>query len=410
MKFTHRSIETLTCPPGKKDMIAFDDDLSGFGVRVSASGGKTFLIQYRTPSGPRRMPVGKFGALTVEQAKRRAKELLGQIAGGADPVAERAAAEEAKRKADADSHLTVSALLDSWVKQRGAERRSLYVSSVVGTMRRGLLTMLDRPATEMTTRDAVLALDAAKTQIGPIAANRLLSYSRAVWGWAVKRQMLAVNPWAGLDMPSRETSRDRVLDDAELGAVWRAAGKVGWPAGPFVKMLILTGSRRDEVSGMKWAELSADVWTLPGARSKNRAQNSLPLPDAARQVLAELPRMAGSEYFFTTTGSTPISGFSAFKEAIDRAIEADLGFAIPGWRLHDLRRSVATGLQRLGVRLEVTEAILNHQSGTKSGIVGVYQRHHWMDEKRAAMAAWAAHVIAVAEGRAVAGNIVSLRA
>ena len=183
-----------------------------------------------------------------------------------------------------------------------------------------------------------------------------------------------------------------MLDDRELAAIWKAAGALGFPFDSIHRLLILTGQRREEVAGLSWSELDRGtaLWTLPAARAKNNEAHLVPL---AGRVVALLDGLAnGSEWptkglVFSTTGKTPPSGFSKAKARLDGKLEG-----VGAWRVHDLRRTVATGLQRLGVRLEVTEAVLNHRSGSRAGIVGVYQRHDWATEKREALALWSAHL------------------
>jgi integrase len=181
------------------------------------------------------------------------------------------------------------------------------------------------------------------------------------------------------------------LSDDELVAAWTAAGKLGWPFGDAVRLLILTGARREEIGQLKWSEIRGDVIALEGARTKNAEPHNIPLSLAAATLLQRVPRIAGSERVFTTNGKTSVSGWSRVKSRLDQ----DAG--IQDWRLHDLRRTVATGLQRLGVNLQTIEAILGHVSGSRSGVVGVYQRHSFDAEKRAALEAWGVHVTALVQ-------------
>ena len=189
-------------------------------------------------------------------------------------------------------------------------------------------------------------------------------------------------------MPGSETARDRVLTDDELAAVWQAATEQGGHFASVVKLLILTGQRRNEVAGMEWKELDlrAKIWKLPRGRVKNDSGHEVPLSAPALAVIDSVPRVSGRQLLFTTTGSTPISGFSKVKQQIDEAS------GVEDWTLHDLRRTAASGMARLGVSLPVIEKILNHSSGSFRGVVGVYQRHSFADEKRAALDLWGAHV------------------
>ena len=186
---------------------------------------------------------------------------------------------------------------------------------------------------------------------------------------------------AGMERPGTEASRDRVLSDDELAEVWNAAGEL--PSfGPLVKLLILTGARREEIGQLKWSEIAGDTIKLSNGRTKTGVPQTIPLSPQARELLAGIRRIAGSDYVFTTDGVKPVSAWSRAKARLDEAC------GVADWRIHDLRRTVATGLQRLGFNLQTIEAVLGHTSGSRSGVVGVYQRHSFDTEKRAALEAW----------------------
>jgi integrase len=228
--------------------------------------------------------------------------------------------------------------------------------------------------------------------------------------WCIERDIITTNPCEGISAPHSEISRDRVLTDSELKAVWRAADAIGWPFGPIVQLLILTGCRREEVAAMRWPEidLNATTWTLPAGRTKNAKPKIVPLSQPAVAILEELPRVKSSQDFvFTTIGSASFSGFSKSKRKLDKLVLKEAP-GCPPWVLHDLRRTIATGLQKLGTRLEVTEAVLGHVSGSRAGIVGIYQRHDWATEKRQALEAWAQHVMSLVSGSDKAKKVVNL--
>jgi integrase len=194
-----------------------------------------------------------------------------------------------------------------------------------------------------------------------------------------------------------------VLTDDELKALWKAAGELGWPFGDIVRLLILTGQRRDEVGEMGWPELALEqrLWTLPRGRVKNDNGHEVPLSAPAIEVIEKLPRVKGCPFVFSTTGETPVSGWGKGKDRLDEAAGFD------DWRLHDLRRTVASGMARLGIALPVIEKVLNHSSGSFRGIVGVYQRHSFADEKRAALEAWGRFVEQLVSG--TPPNVIPLR-
>nr|WP_281435350.1 site-specific integrase [Methylobacterium sp. SD274] len=202
---------------------------------------------------------------------------------------------------------------------------------------------------------------------------------------------------AGLKPPSQEIARDRVLTDAELTAIWKAAGEIGYPFGSAVQLLILTGQRRSEVLEADWREfnLAASSWTIPRERAKNDRAHVVPLSPRVTEILDGLPRIGAKPLFvFTTNGTTPFSGVSKAHDRLNRLAAAHMpeGEPLAPWRLHDIRRTFASGCARLGVSVHVVEKALNHTSGTFGGIVGVYQRHDFADERRRAMELWAGHL------------------
>jgi integrase len=393
MKLTLNRIDILKCPEGKRDMLVFDDEQRGLGVRVTASGGKTYLAQYNWHGRKRRIPLGSCGALSLAKARDAVRAIMGDVAKGIDPAAER-------KKAKAGEALTLAALLSDWQALHLASKRPRYASEAVRALRNAFSRYLDLPAADLGRAAVVKVLDAMARRGSVAMAARTAAYGKAAYGWGVKRGSLANNPFASLPVAPTER-RERVLTDDEIAAIWRATDGPG-PFNGIVRMLLLTGQRREEVAGMTWAELSDDLstWTIPASRAKNGATHIVPLSAQAQDLLRGVPR--SGELAFPGLRGT-FNGFSPAKATLD----AKSG--VTNWRLHDLRRTMATGLQRLGVRLEVTEQVLNHVSGSRAGIVGVYQRHDFASEKRAALEAWGNQVLAVVEGRANAGNVVTLR-
>jgi integrase len=259
-------------------------------------------------------------------------------------------------------------------------------------------------------------LDEIVDRGAPIAANRRFASLRKLCAWAVERGIIDRNPCDGVTAPAAETRRDRVLSDDELEVAWGAFEAVGWPFGDIAKLL-LTGARLREVAEIEWPELDLEArqWTLPRSRTKNKRDHVIPLSDSAIEIIATLPRIEPSRFVFTTTRRTPVSGFSKAKAEIDKAIveiakrqAGDEAAPLPHWTLHDLRRTCATNLQKLGVRLEVTEAVLGHVSGSRAGVTGIYQRHTWAEEKRAALDAWARKLEAIVSG-AAADNVIPIK-
>jgi integrase len=246
--------------------------------------------------------------------------------------------------------------------------------------------------------DVLKIIDGIRDGGAEVQANRVLAFLRRFFNWCLERDYLNQNPTAGIAKPTKEVARDRVLSPDEICRVMNAARQMGYPFGPFVELLVLTGQRRDEVAGMRWDEVNnaENVWVLPASRSKNGKAHTVHLPEAAMAVLTSVPRLDECDLIFPATrvrrkiedgiraSALPISGFSTAKRRLDELS------GVTGWTLHDLRRSFATHCtERLGLSPVVVDKILNHQSGSVRGIMAVYQRGQYLEERRKAMKAWA---------------------
>ncbi len=385
-----------------KDVILWDDKLSGFGLKVTPAGAKTYLFQYRLggrAGKTRRVTIGKHGAYTPDAARKEAERLAQMVGQGIDPQQQK---KDAARKAvDLAFNSYAASFVDDCLKvrwksshQMGESLLRMYATPVLGS----------KPLHDITRADIRAVLNQSK---GKVATTRyMFAVLRRLFRWAVSQGDLERSPISGMEPPPMPSARDRVLSDDELVLVWNAAGKLGYPFGPFVRLLIATGQRLDEVSQLDWSELNktAAMWVLPAERTKNGVASMVPLPSLAVDELNALAKRSNRKdgwprtgFVFSTTGKTAISGHSRAKRRLDKEITTALAAsglppALASWRFHDLRRTLATGLQRLGVRFEVTEAVLNHVSGSKSGVAGVYQRHDWGPEKQAALQAWSDHV------------------
>lgn len=395
--------------PGLKDYFIWDEKLSGFGLKVTPSGGKIYVLQYRiarpgfaSATAPKRYTIGKHGKVTPDQARARAKILAAMVTAGTDPKKAEAElisvadADKAARanKAKLENDLAFSRLADAWLDHYENEkrRRASSVSQAKLVVRNHLKPVLgSTPVPHITRADMQLIIDAIPSHQRAMRRN-VFAYSSVLFGWMRRRGHIERNPIEYIDKPEAPASRDRVLNETELLAVWKATYALAHPFGPFVRLLILTIQRRGEVAAMNWLELDrkAATWVIPADRAKNGIAHIVPLSKA---VIAELDALAGDStwpkagYVLTTTGRSPISGISKAKRALDLKIAEAMD--IPHWRLHDLRRTGATRLQQQGERFEVTEAILNHISGSKSGVAGVYQRHDWKAEKHSALIKYA---------------------
>jgi integrase len=386
---TARTIETIN--PGRQRREIPDRHMPGLYLVLQPSGAKSWAVRYRSHGRPRKHTIGSYPAIDLKSARELASKALRAVAEGRDPGREKAQ----ERTARPD---TIEAVAAQFVERhckranrfRTAEETERLLRLHVLPRWRGRL------ARDITRRDVLDLLDRVVDSGKPIAANRVFSATRKMFNWAVARDIIAASPCTGVKPPTAERSRDRILADPELQNVWQAAEKLGGPFGVLVRLLILTGQRRGEVAGMKWPEIDFDarLWTLPPERVKNNEKHEVPLSESAITIMAAMPRV-GDRFVLTSNGEAPSSGYSKGKRRLDALLPAEM----PPWRLHDLRRTAASGMARLGINLPVIEKVLNHSSGSFAGIVGVYQRHSFADEKRRALDAWGAFVADLASDR-----------
>jgi len=364
--------------PGRARREIPDGYLPGLYLVVQPSGARSWAVRYRHGDRTRKMTLGRFPVLSLADAREKAREALATVDAGEDPAAQKSGDD------------TIAGLVEDFIRRHASKKRSGKQTEAIFA-REVLPIWGNRKAEDITRRDVIELLDRIVDRGHPQAANRLLATIRKMFNWAVSRDRLPASPCAGVSPPAVTNSRDRVLSDDEIRAFWKATGALGYPFGPMFRLLLLTGQRRDEVAAMRWAEVDGVMWQIPGERTKNGKPHTVHLADPALLVMAGVPRLAGSPFVFTTTGETPASGYSRAKARLD----GFMGDDAPGWRLHDLRRTCASGMARCGMALPVIEKCLNHVSGTFAGIVGVYQHHDFAAEKRAAWNAWAAHVMAI---------------
>jgi integrase len=399
-RLTIRSVEAMKPRPARQEIP--DSFLPGLYFIIQPTGAKSWAARYRHHGAPRKLTLGGYPALGLKDARELAAKALRTVAEGRDPGREKILARAAK--ADSVDRI-VEDFLERHVRRsnrpRTAEETERLLRQHVLPRWRG------RMVHEITRRDVLDILDRVVDGGAPIAANRVLAAVRKFFNWCIARDIIAASPCAGVKPPTAERARDRVLSGDELRLVWQAADKLGGTFGPLVKLLALTGQRRDEVARMRWEEIDIEnrLWTLPAERTKNNQPHEVPLSKAALAILERVPRTKESPFVFTTNGgASPASGYSKNKRRLDALLPAGM----PSWRLHDLRRTCASGMARLGVNLPVIEKVLNHASGSFAGIVGVYQRHSFADEKRAALEAWGRYIDALVSGKP-ASKVVRLR-
>lgn len=367
-------------PPERGRREVWDAALPGFGVRVTENGRRTFVLMTRLRGRPLRLTFGAWPATSLADARDRAREALQECARGGDPrVEKRAVAGNAPDTVEK----VAAAFVAQWCKPRNRsweEQERLLTRHVVPHWTGRRLAEIGRAD--------VVALTDMIAQTTPIQANRVLAVVKRMFRWALDRDVIQAHPAVGLTPPAPERQRDRVLTDAELQKLWSAFVAMGYPWGIACRVLLLTAVRRGEAEKMAWSEvdLGAGLWTIPAERNKVKVALVVPLTPLATDVLAAAPRIDGCPYVFSTRGNRPIRDWSgAVEDATERSGVGD-------WSAHDLRRTVRTGLSRLGVSADIAERVLGH---VIPGVRRVYDRHEYLAEKRAALERWAAHVTAL---------------
>lgn len=430
---TKAGVEKLKADPKRRLEIP-DGLLTGLYLVIQPSGKKSWAVRYRHFSKPKKMVLGAYPAFDLPAARKAAQEALRKVQQGNDPASEKQTAKKLARDTEEADRLKFGNIVRTFITRHAkVENRSWRETArtlglVADKSRPDLrndpkaFVMLKgglvekwgyRPITDITRAEIIAWLDTIVDRGSPIMANRVFAALRKLFNWAISRDLIQDSPCAGIKPPAKEMARDRVLSDDEIKTLWRGCEKLGYPFGAMFKLLLVTGQRREEVAALTWKELDLEnaLWTIPRTRVKNNKEHTVPLNACALALLRNLPRISQSEFVFTTTGMTPASGISKAKARLDDFMVAKLddgadGFELADWRLHDLRRTVASGMARLGINLPVIEKILNHTSGSFGGIVGVYQRHEFSDEKARALEAWGSFVEELVEGKR--DNVVSL--
>jgi integrase len=409
---------------------------------VQPSGHKSWLMRFRRPDGKiGKMVLGSVDVtgkefdgkpvvgmpLTLSAARQLATQVLRDRALGVDPVADHKAAKQRKRTEIKDAGANAFATL---VRRYAEEHAKPNTRKWRDTLKHlGLDYPRDggeaaetknglaqrwrgRPVQSIDVNDIYTVLDEARRLgiPGIPARKRKLSEARArdvhtalssMFGWLHRQRLVNANPCAGVLRPPKAEARERVLTPNEIISFWRACDKISVPFGAVFKLLLLTGARKSEVGGMRWDELRDGEWHLPGSRTKNKKPLVTPLPPLALDIIESVPRIENCPFVFSTTGRTPVSGWSVLKRSLDAAMGDPEPFVI-----HDLRRTAITGMNELGILPHVIELIVNHVSGHRGGVAGIYNRSELKPERKAALARWAQHIDGLISGP---DNVVRLR-
>jgi integrase len=439
---TNAAVKRLK-PTDKRRWVRDGGSRSLFLV-IQPSGAKSWAMRFRGLDGrPVKVTLGSCdatgnetaaepvvgGHITLAAARRLAAEIHRQRAMGRDVVADHKAAQH-RRRADVARRAagTYGILARKFIDEhaRPKTRRWRATATVLGLQypegsgepietAGGLVQRWgDRDVRSIDGHDIWHAVDEARRSgiPGVVPRNKGRSEPRAralfaglssMFGWMARHRLIDANPCLGLSRPSPPKARDRVLSNNEIRAFWKACGTVAPAYSAALKLLLLTGCRLREVSNMRRDEIGTDVWTIPGSRTKNGRVHSVPLPLLMRKIIASVPKIEGSPFLFTVTaGATGVDGWSIVKAKLDAAMGD-----VPQWRLHDLRRSCATGMAEIGIAPHIIEACLNHVSGARASVAGTYNRAAYTAEKKTAFEAWNRHIENIVHG--TSANVPPLR-
>lgn len=384
-------------PPAKGQSEIWDNKLPGFGVRITSKGTTSFVLLYRFEGKSRRLTLGRYPILSLSAARAKAHEALVKVNAGGDPAS-------AKRHTNKLSDtLLFHELVDEFI-EKYAKRQNKTWREAERILRRDFLPPWRNKRIDQITRaDVNKILDAIIDRGAPSGANHCFAMIRRVFNWAIERGLIEQSPCAGMKRPTKDISRDRVLTDEELQAVWKTADQEKYPFGVITQLLILTGQRIGEVTTIRWQDidLGEKLWNLEATRNKSGRAHIVPLTNSAVTLINKIPYLHNELLFPAqkTNADRPVSGISKFKARLDEVSQ------VFDWRMHDLRRTVATGMARKQIPPHVVERILNHKSGTFGGVAGVYNRFGYLPEMRKALETWETHIIRLISDREKASTL-----
>jgi len=389
-KLTKATVAALTLPRRKSELLVFSSDLPGFGVRLRAGGSKTWIFQYKVGAKHRRVTLGRVSALEPATARQQASKLHAQVRLGQDPAGAKA---ESRARADETFGACIRLFL-AW--QRG---RVKAFRDVERHLVKNLSPLHGFPIAKIDQRTIAAQLARISARGSPIQANRTRASLSKFFSWACGEGLAENNP-AALTNKNPEKSRDRVMSRNELKHIWAALPDSDY--GAIIKLLVLTGQRASEISDLEWDEVDFehDVILLPASRTKNKRTHRISMSPMVHAILEARPQN-GRAFVFGAGQQRGFSGWSRAKASLDEAVK------ILSWRVHDIRRSVATHMAEIGIQPHIIEAVLNHVSGHKGGVAGIYNRAVYETEKTNALNRWAEHVAAIVEGRD--SNVTPLR-
>jgi integrase len=387
----------------KAEAVFFDegrakDRVVGLALRVREGGSRKWVYFYRWNGAQQKLTIGDASAITLADARNSARGYYKLIADGTNPLE---AQRTAKNAAQSHKIQRFETVMEAYLAARIADMRPRSHEETSRYLRDHWKPLHELNIKSVDKGTIARTLNAIEQSRGPIARNRARSALSAFYAWAILEDYADANP-VEATRKADETARDRILSDAELAAIWNAAPANDY--GRIVKLLMLTGQRREEIGGLMLSEIDRDAHmiTLPGDRTKNGRAHDVPLSGMAMNVLGEAQQRHGRPFLFGE-GAGGFSGWSKAKTALDDSLKG-----VEAWRLHDLRRTAATSMANLGVQPHVVEAVLNHVSGHKAGVAGIYNRATYAAEKRAALDVWASHLRTIL-GRASGANVTRLQ-
>ena len=369
-------------PPSSGQMDYFDAIIPGFALRVTRRGTKSWSFTYRIAGKQRRLTLGRYPVLTLENARSLARMAFEHVQAGIDP---RATRENASQEANSKPRDTFGAIADLFIEKHAKQQNKTWQKTQYNLKKYVEPCWGEKPIASITRLDAIELIESIADQHGPFTANYVRANLRKLFSWACKRDLAQMNPVVDVERPisAKKAERDRVLSTDEIRSVWKASESLGYPFGPFIKLLFLTAQRRTEVARMRLSDVNLNerLWTLSKGQTKAGRSHDVPLSETAMEVLGTLPHFTDGDFLFTSTcGVKPINGFSKVKANLDRLSK------VRNWRLHDIRRTAGTCMtERLGTTEFIVGRVLNH---AQSGVTSIYVRASYLNDKRAALEEW----------------------
>lgn len=388
-RLTAAAVEKLTAPEtGRREI--YDAEVPGLVLRISASGVKAWSFTYRVQGKPRRLTLGAFPGVSLKLARDRARDARAAVQRGEDPV------EDIKREQREKELNGFEACANDFIKKYCKPKLKTWEQIESAFVRLAIPEFKDRPVKDIRRRDIVDLLEkvAAKT---PGQSNHLRAYLSKMFNWLLEREAVEVNPVVGIAQRYKPQARTRILTDDEVKALWKATGRIGGAFGDCARLLLLSGMRRDEAGLLRWDEVSGEWASLPASRMKAGRDYRAPLSKKAQAIIEGRPRFDKCAFIFTTNGKVAINGWGKIKQTLDQYMSEELGEPVADWRLHDLRRTCASGLAKLGVRAEVIKRILAHTPPAADVTASVYNQHMYDAEALRAIEAWAEHVASLTD-------------